>query len=42
MKAVEREARIATLEMRMNKLNMNAGVNHNIIRKVKRQLKKLK
>lgn len=41
MKEVNRKARIATLEMRMDRLNMNPGVNHNIIRKVKRQLKKL-
>lgn len=38
----KKEVRIVELEMRMDRLNMNPGENSNIIRKVKRQLKKLK
>lgn len=38
---MNKHARIKQLELRLDRLNMNAGVNSNIIRKVKRQLRKL-
>lgn len=36
-----KEVRVAQLAMRLDRLNMNPGVNSNIIRKVNRQLRKL-
>lgn len=36
-----KEVRVAQLTMRLDRLNMNPGVNSNIIRKVNSQLRKL-
>ena len=38
---MNKQARIKQLELRLDRLNMNASENGNIIRKVKRQLRKL-